>query len=204
MNCKKCGKPLYEGVTTCLLCGYSEVEEKRVLEREIDSITISKYQTINNIYWRIFGNTDKRIAKKILKYLVIILLLCSLFYHFFIYIDIRNRCFVTIRPAMIELSNSAMKKGIIFLKKNFPNQYKDFCTNITSINPNISCGGFGGGCYSSYHYDPGIIDISTPYGDYKDAAKVIIHETCHAIQFKEGRPFDETECHEKDSVIPWR
>jgi DNA processing protein len=36
-----------------------------------------------------------------------------------------------------------------------------------------------------------------------NAAKVIIHETCHVIQLKEGRPANESECYGKDSVIPW-
>lgn len=82
--------------------------------------------------------------------------------------------------------------------------YLNFCNNISSIDPNISCGGFGGGCYSQYRLNSGVIDVSTTYGDWKGAAKVIIHETCHSMQFKEGRSFNEGECYGKDSVIPWR
>ena len=48
-----------------------------------------------------------------------------------------------------------------------------------------------------------MIDISTPYGYYKQAAKVIVHETCHSKQFFDKRPFDEGECYKADEIIPW-
>ncbi len=144
-------------------------------------------------------------VKQIIKYSIYLIIFASIIYHFFYYWDFKNSCYITIRPSLTEFSNTTIKKGIKYLKANFPKQYKDFCKNVASIDPNISCGGFGGGCFSGFTYNrPAMIDISTPYGEYKQAAKVIIHETCHAMQFKEKRPFSEEECYGKDAVIPWR
>lgn len=95
-----------------------------------------------------------------------------------------------------------MKDGLRYLKKEFPEEYTKVCENVENINPNVGCGGFGGGCF--YHNEPKTITISTPYGNHINAAKVIIHETCHVIQLKEGRPGNEDECYEKDSIIPWK
>ena len=111
----------------------------------------------------IYNDSDRRIIKKILKYLVIIIFLPWLFYHLFLYIDIKNGCFIKIRPAMTELSNTTIKKGIRYLKSNYPDEYVKVCNNVTTIDPNISCGGFGGGCYSEYNRNPGVIDISVTY-----------------------------------------
>ena len=187
-----------------MICGYSEAQEKLLEQKAIDEVTISKNVYINKLYFKFFGNTNKRIVKKLLKYLGVMLFLAWIFYHFFLYIDIPNNCFITIRPALLELSNTSIKKGIRYLKSNYFSEYIKFCNNVSSVDPNISCGGFGGGCYSEYKRNPGLIDISTPYGSWQSAAKVIIHETCHAIQFNERRPFDESECYKKDSIIPWR
>jgi len=203
MKCKKCGAELHKNMTTCMRCGHSEIAEKCLAEREIEPYTIGKNPVINSLYLKIFGYSDKKIVIKFLKYFIIIFFLLWIFYSLFIYVDFSNGCFITIRPSFMEFSNTAMKKGIQYLKNNFPNQYSSFCKNVTSIDPNTSCGGFEGGCYSQYRSNPGVIDISTPHGDYIHAAKVIIHETCHAAQFKEGRPFDEKECYSKDAVIPW-
>ncbi|MDO8620251.1 MAG: zinc-ribbon domain-containing protein [bacterium] len=202
-KCPKCGASLYEGVKVCLRCGYSELEETRERKYEIDAVTISRFKTLNDGYRLMFGTTNKLIVKRFAKIGLGVLVVIFLFFHFFVYFDMENKCFVTVRPALTELSNTTIKKGIRYLRKEFPPQYALFCANVTSINPNISCGGFGGGCYSTYSINPGVIDISTPYGNHKNAAKVIIHETCHAVQFAEKRPFDENECYEKDAVIPW-
>ena len=203
MDCKRCGAKIFEGSNVCLTCGYSEIKEQEQRQKELDNVSISKNIKINYYYRKIFGDTDKRIVKRFFKYCIILLLLISLFFHFFLYVDIANKCFVTIRPALIEFSNTTIKKGIRYLRSDYHNEYVKFCSVVSSIDPNISCGGFGGGCYSEYNSNSGVIDISTPYGNWKAAAKVIIHETCHAVQFKEKRPFSEVECHEKDSVIPW-
>jgi hypothetical protein len=141
--------------------------------------------------------------KQLLKGFIFLLVFAFLIYHLFFYWDFKSSCYITIRPSFTEFSNISIKNGIKFLKSNFPKQYKEFCSNVTSIDPNISCGGYGGGCYMGHLYKPNMIDVSTSYGRYKNAAKVIIHETCHVLQFKDRRPFVEAECYQKDSVIPW-
>ena len=204
MICPRCRAQISEGTQRCFTCGFSEAEVKRKLEMEVQGVTVSRFPIVNRCYRKIFGDTHKSIVKKFLKYCAVAFIIVLLFFHFFLYIDLRNGCFVTIRPALTELSNTTVKKGIKYLRKNFPKQYDDFCENVTSIDPNISCGGFGGGCYSaSRRSNPSVIDISTTYGAVTNSAKVIIHETCHVIQFKEKRPFDEAECYAKDAVIPW-
>jgi hypothetical protein len=203
MKCIKCGAQLYKGTSHCVRCGYSLNDEMEYEKKEHEKITISSNPKINFIYQKIFGINDKKVILRYFKFILIIFIFLFLNYHFFFYLDISNRCFIKIRPALTEFSNTTIKKGIVYLKKNFPSEYKDMCENVSTINPNISCGGFGGGCYSEFRFNPGVIDISTAFGQYKRAAKVIIHETCHAIQLKEGRSFDESECYGKDSVIPW-
>jgi hypothetical protein len=201
MNCKKCGHVLYKDVRQCMFCGYCEYEEKAAEDKATERFTVSKNGKINELYIKIFGYTDKKLVFKLFKFLLLILFIIFVIYHFFFYVDVRNGCYVVIKPALLEMSNTTMKKGLVYLKKNFPSQYGEFCENVNTINPNISCGGFGGGCF--YHNSPKTIDISTTYGNYINAAKVIIHETCHVIQLKEGRPANESECYADDSVIPW-
>lgn len=203
MNCPRCRSPLYGSSKVCVTCGYSLTQASRELKRKFEAENMSNSPFINAIYRKLFGTTHTTTIRKVLKYFFVTLVLISLWYHFFIYIDIRNSCYITIRPALIEFSNVTMKKGLQYLKDDFPNEYTKVCKNVSTINPNISCGGFGGGCYSEYKGNPGVIDISTTYGKYKNAAKVIVHETCHAMQFNEGRPFDESECYKKDAIIPW-
>jgi len=203
VKCLKCKTELYDGMKECSRCGYSREEDLIVLQKEIDRYTISKNKFINNIYKKTFGYADKTIVFKLFKRLIIIIIFLLIISHFYLYIDLSHKCIVTIRPSFTEFSNLTMKKGIHYLKNNFPNQYDDFCKNINSIDPNVSCGGFGGGCYSSFKINPHMIDISTPYGYYKQAAKVIVHETCHSKQFFDKRPFDEGECYKADEIIPW-
>lgn len=141
------------------------------------------------------------ILKKSAKILIGVLIFVWLFSHFFLYIDLKNGCFIKIYPSFLEFSNTAMKDGLRYLKKNYFHDYQEVCKNVETIDPNIGCGGFGGGCYSSSQ--PKTIVISTTHGNSLNAAKVIIHETCHLLQLKSGRPLLEPECYAKDSVIPW-
>lgn len=157
----------------------------------------------------ICGYTDKSIRfsnlnlKKIAKIVVFLFVLIGIYFHFFIYWDIGNGCFIKIKLSYIEFSNSSMKDGLKYLKSNYPSYYKEVCDNVKVINPNIACGGRGGGCF--YRTNPDTISISTYYGNYINAAKVIIHETCHVLQEKAGAPPSgrEAECYQKDSIIPW-
>ncbi len=202
MKCPICGGAVYGEPKICLRCGYSEAQVKRELKQKMRSVSISKNQVINQIYWKLFGHADARAAKRMFGYSAIILVLIFIPLHFFLYVDVSHGCVIPIKPSFLELSNTTMKKGLKYLKKNFPAQYKDTCEHVKVINPNMGCGGFGGGCF--YHNSPGEITVSTTYGNYINAAKVIIHETCHAVQYNEGRPGSEPECYEKDAVIPWK
>ncbi len=140
-------------------------------------------------------------VRQLIKFIVFLLFLFFLFYHFFLYWDFSNKCFITMKPSFFEFSNTTIKKGIKYLKSNYKPQYQDFCKYVSSINPNPACGGYGGGCF--YGDNTREIYISTHYGKVKNAAKVIIHETCHAKQMAENRTPSEDECYKKDSVIIW-
>ena len=128
-----------------------------------------------------------------LKYLSFIFTFFILFIFFrnFLYLDIPNKCYIVVYPSWFELSNSTIKKGISVIKTVSPENYQNLCQRVKAINPNLSCGGFEGGCF-----EPG-----TPKTIYVNATKnliwvvdVIAHEACHALQFYENRPFDENEC----------
>ena len=89
------------------------------------------------------------------------------------------------------------------LKYADPENYKELCTRVDVINPNISCGGFGGGCYHVNNFGSSEtsrqIDISTPHDGFLGlTAAIIAHETCHARQAQEGRPISEDECYKLD------
>ena len=203
MKCKKCGADIYERTNgRCIRCGLSEKDEIKKVEAEKDRTTISKFEIVNVLYRKVFGETDKKVIfKKLRHFFIASFLLWAIFYPFF-YFDLSNKCFIKIMPGIIEPNNLTIKKGVRYLKQNFSNQYSDFCKNVETIDPGVGCGGFGGGCF--YHDSPDTITISTPVGKYKIAAKVIIHETCHVIQKKENREMSESECYERDSIIPWQ
>ena len=99
----------------------------------------------------------------------------------------------------MEFSNSNIKKAILVLKNASPEDYQNLCRYVDTIDPNLSCGGFEGGCY--YGIRSKTIDVSTSRTSLSWTAAVIGHETCHAMQAKEGRPLDETECYKVDSRI---
>jgi len=121
-------------------------------------------------------------------------------YRYFFYIDIGNKCFVKIKPSFTELSNRNIKQAILVLKNAVPKEYEKFCRNVDTIDPNISCGGFGGGCY--YHNERGSISVSTSNNSFLGwTAAIIAHETCHVVQHNENRPFSETECYTIDNNV---
>lgn len=89
-----------------------------------------------------------------------------------------------------------IKRAISVVRYASPDDYRNLCAHVNSINPNISCGGFQGGCYSQYkNHKPKEIDIGTSNRSLQWTVVVVMHETCHAMQFQEGRPLSEGECH---------
>ncbi len=96
--------------------------------------------------------------KKFMQISVFIIFLLFLYAKFFIYIDTQNKCYINIKPSILELSNLNVKRAINVLKYASPDDYKNLCKNVKTIDPNIACGGFGGGCY--YQTDTKTISIS--------------------------------------------
>lgn len=135
---------------------------------------------------------------KFIKIFIILILGGWLIYRYFFYIDVFNGCFIKIKPSITELSSVNIKKAIKVLKKAEPSEYKKLCRYVNVINPNFSCGGFQGGCFYSSNPNPKEIDISTSRQEFLGwTAAIIVHETCHAIQFREkGQTgLNEEECY---------
>ena len=140
--------------------------------------------------------------KKFFKTCFWLLLAGFLIYRYFFYVDFSNYCFVKIKPSITEFSNLNIKRAIKVLKHGSPSDYANFCAHVDTIDPNPSCGGFGGGCFYSKESRKSTIDISTSNRDLVWTAAIIMHETCHVIQYQEGRPLSEDECyHVDDSTI---
>jgi hypothetical protein len=124
-----------------------------------------------------------------------------IYFRYFAYWDISHHCRITVYPSWTQFNNRSVILGIKYLKANYPKEYQNLCQRVGSINPNLSCGGNGGGCYSAFNADPRRIDVSTLPGDVKAAAGVLAHEACHAEQFFDKRQFDETECYNTSDTI---
>jgi hypothetical protein len=124
---------------------------------------------------------------------------------YFVWADLATGCILVLRPSLVGYDNSTVKHALATLKLGSPEDYRKVCAHVASINPNPSCGGFGGGCFWHNEGNRGraSIDVSTERGLIWTIA-IIVHETCHAIQFHEGRPaqFDlEHECYAEDDRI---
>ncbi|OGI24404.1 MAG: hypothetical protein A2194_04995 [Candidatus Moranbacteria bacterium RIFOXYA1_FULL_44_8] len=127
-------------------------------------------------------------------------------FHYFIYWDPGENCYIKIKPAFMEFSNLDMKRALHTLKFASPEDYQAVCKNVSTIDPMIGCGGFGGGCYYTKKDAPqsslgSEIMVSTSKDDLVTTMAVIVHEACHAIQNKEGRPLSETECYQADDML---
>lgn len=128
---------------------------------------------------------------RLIKYLSFFFLLFLLLFNYLFYLDISNRCFIRIKTSF-EFSNSTIKKALKVLRYASPEDYQTVCQNVDTINTNVSCGGFGGGCFQ--HGEEKNIYVSTYRRSLDFTVGVIVHETYHVIQYKEGRPSSETEC----------
>ena len=137
-------------------------------------------------------------SKRLIKIFVVFLLFSLFIYKYFLYIDVPNKCFVKILPSWIELSNSNIKRSIKIIKYGSPSDYKDFCAHVNTINPGVailSCKGFVAGCFVGSKDQPKTIVVSTSKDSIAGTIEVIVHETCHSIQYAENRPFIEDECY---------
>jgi hypothetical protein len=145
------------------------------------------------------GRRRMRAAVRWTKRIVPFLLVGGVYLHFFSYIDLLNDCRISIRMSLFEFSNLTVKDAIGVIKRALPREYRDLCANVSTIDPNFSCGGFGGGCYSTFTFEKEgrTIDVSTAKDDILWTAGVIVHETCHAMQYHEKRSFSEAECYSR-------
>ena len=125
-------------------------------------------------------------SKKVFTIFFLIIIFFSLIYKSFFYVDIKNDCFVKILPSLaMELSNFNIKRSIKILKYSSPSDYQDFCRLVDTIDANVDCGGWEGGCYRGGK----TIAVSTAQGTVSWTVAIIVHETCHA------KGFGETECY---------
>ena len=136
---------------------------------------------------------------------VAVVLVTALALRYLAYADVGSGCYIFIRLSFVGDSNTTIKRALETLKHGSPDDYRKVCTHVATINPNPSCGGFGGGCfwYNKDNRTRGTIDVSTENGLISTVG-IIVHETCHAIQFQEGRPAGhdlETECYREDDRI---
>ena len=123
----------------------------------------------------------------------------------FVWWDVGARCFIGIRPSLVGFDNRTIKRALATLEHGSPEDYRKVCAHVATINPNPSCGGFGGGCFWHTEGNRGraSIDVSTEHGLIWTIA-IMVHETCHAIQKHEGRPAQfnlEQECYAEDDRI---
>jgi len=124
---------------------------------------------------------------------------------YLVWLDVANRCVITIRPSLVGYDNRVVKLALETLRHGSPEDYRKVCVHVGTINPNPACGGFGGGCFwhTAENRDRASIDVSTEHGVIWTVG-IIVHETCHAIQFHEGRPPNwnlEDECYKEDDRI---
>ncbi|MDP2684991.1 MAG: hypothetical protein Q8P20_08220 [bacterium] len=135
--------------------------------------------------------------KIFIKIFLIILVLALFSYKYFIYYDNETGCFIKLKTAIFEPNTVNVKNAIKTLKYAVPDEYEKLCLNVDTIDPNLSCGGFQGGCYNS-HNGNRLIQIGTANDDFLGwTAAIIAHETCHAIQFQTNgiEGLEESECY---------
>jgi len=131
----------------------------------------------------------------------------------FRYDDFSNNCHIKIKLSLLEWNNLRIKKALKFTRDNSPNYYHKVCSHIDIISPDLPCGGAGGGCFRVEN--PRQIEISVE--NHRDnsslTAAMIIHETCHSIQYQDKNgALSESECyHEMNNFLqelnidsPWK
>ena len=118
---------------------------------------------------------------------------------FFWFDDFANGCHIKISPSITEWNNVDIKKAILLMKEKSPKDYQTTCDNVRKIQPELACGGMGGGCFHSN--TPDEITVSTSFRPKENHAEttvaIMVHEVCHLLQNKENRGIEEGECYEK-------
>ncbi len=145
-------------------------------------------------------------VKKLLKIFFLIFVFGFVLNKYFLHIDFKNSCYIYIKPSL-EFSNASVKESLLTLRSAAPLDYESVCKNVKTINPNFGCGGFQGGCFYSKNNGDGSDDkyeiyVSTSNRSLAQTMAVIMHETCHALQDKAGKPLNEPECYaENDRIL---
>lgn len=143
--------------------------------------------------------TIGRLVKISVIFIIFFVLICNYLFH----VDVKNKCFLRIKLSLLEMNNTSMKNAIKILKYASPEDYRDLCENVRVIDPSIippvGCPGFEGGCF--HPKTPKVIYVSTSQRTLSWTASVMVHETCHAIQYRESRPFSEEECYSEGGRI---
>ena len=124
---------------------------------------------------------------------------------YFAWLDPASGCYIYLRPSLVGYDNMTIKRALDTLRHGSPEDYRKVCAHVATTNPNPSCGGFGGGCFwhTADNRARASIDVSTEHGVIWTVG-ILVHETCHAIQFHEGRPRGwnlEDECYKEDDRI---
>ena len=130
--------------------------------------------------------------KTIIFIVFLLFLVNSIIFKYFYYYNKQNNCSIKISPSF-EFSGGTIIRAIAVLKNSSFDDYQDLCQNVNTISTRIACGGFGGGCF--YQNSPNSITVSASGRDLTYAVSIIVHETCHAIQFSENRDISEPECY---------
>lgn len=132
-----------------------------------------------------------------------IILIAVVFFSFlqnFIYLDLSSGCFIKLLPSWdFSFNQSVIKDGLIVLKNALPEDYKEVCSRIDTIDPNFDCGSLEGGCY--WKGNTKKISVSTSQVGLGWIASVIMHEVCHSKQDFENRPPSEGECYQETDRI---
>lgn len=137
------------------------------------------------------------------------------FFNFWVfrYDDFSNNCHIKIKLSLLEWNNLRIKTALKFIRNNSPDYYRKVCSYVDVISPDLPCGGPGGGCFRTGN--PKQIEISVQ--NHRDnpsfTAAMIIHETCHSIQYQDKNgALNESECyHEMNNFLgelnidsPWK
>lgn len=195
LRCSLCGKTGLVVKNNHYYCPNCKIFIGQVFPQLKNNASINSLNILNVIEEKIIHDRTSIITTKIksLSFILLLILLLFSFLNNLFYFDLSNQCFIRISPSFWEWSNSSIKKTLEVLKIASPKNYKNVCQRVSVINPNYSCGSFGGGCFSKL--DSKTINISTFHNEVVSAAVAITYETCHVKQREENRSDDETECY---------
>lgn len=111
----------------------------------------------------------------------------------FFYLDPSSGCFIRIPPSA-DLNNHKIRQALELLKITSPNDFAMVCGQVTTIDPNISCGQFESGCAQS---TPGLISVDTSNHTLAMVAQTIVRVACQSKQADVKIVNDDTTCYQQ-------